>query len=80
MSERAYCCTACGMVADRDLNAALNLAALGRRELAGSGPDSNGRGAGRKSGPARRAAVKRQPGTGQPGQAGTAAPQGTAAA
>jgi len=41
LSERTYACTSCGMIADRDLNAALNLAALGRRELAGSGPDSN---------------------------------------
>lgn len=80
LSERTYACTSCGMVADRDLNAALNLAALGRRELAGSGPDSNGRGADRKTGPARRVAVKRQPGTADAGQAGTAAPQGTAAA
>ena len=38
LSERTYCCTACGTVLDRDVNAAVNLA-----ELAGSGPDSNGR-------------------------------------
>ena len=80
LSERTYACTSCGLVADRDVNAARNLAALGRRELAGSGPDSNGRGADRKTGLARRVAVKRQPGTRQRGQTGTAAPQGTAAA
>jgi len=80
LSERTYVCTSCGLVADRDVNAARNLAALGRRELAGSGPDSNGRGADRKTGLARRVAVKRQPGTRQRGQTGTAAPQGTAAA
>jgi len=80
LSERTYVCASCGMVADRDLNAALNLAALGRRELAGSGPDSNGRGADRKTGHARQVAVKRQPGTRQRGQTGTAAPQEAAVA
>jgi putative transposase len=39
LSERTFVCTACGLVLDRDLNAALNLAALAagtgefRREL-----------------------------------------------
>jgi putative transposase len=81
LSERTYVCTSCGMVAGRDLNAALNLAALGRRELAGSGPDSNGRGADRKTGLDRQVAVKRQPGTRtQRDKTGTAAPQGTTAA
>jgi len=80
LSERTYCCTSCGMVADRDANAARNLAALGQRELAGSGPDSNGRGADRKTGLARQVAVKRQPGTALAGQTGTAVPQETAAA
>ena len=75
LSERAYCCAECGTVLDRDVNAAVNLA-----KLAGSGPDSNGRGADRKTGHARQVAVKRQPGTAQAGQTGTAAPQGTAAA
>jgi putative transposase len=79
LSERTYACASCGMVAGRDLNAARNLAALGRRELAGSGPDSNGRGADRQASPGMQVAVKRQPGTRQRGQAGTAAPQGTAA-
>jgi Putative transposase DNA-binding domain len=49
--ERTYACAACGLVLDRDVNAARNLAALGRRELAGSGPDSNGRGADRQTSP-----------------------------
>jgi putative transposase len=75
LSERTYVCTACGVVLDRDVNAAVNLA-----RLAGSGPDSNGRGAGRKTPLAGQVAVKRQPGTATAGQAGTAAPQGTAAA
>ena len=75
LGERTYVCTSCGMVADRDVNAARNLAALGRRELAGSGPDSNARGADRKTGHARLVAVKRQPGTASAGQAGTVSRQ-----
>ena len=71
LSGRAYVCTACGMVADRDQNAALNLAGYGKHQLAGSGPDSNGRGADRKTTPGSRVAVKRQPGTGHAGQTGT---------
>jgi IS605 OrfB family transposase len=81
LSERTYACTACGLVLDRDVNAALNLAEYGNRQIAGSGPETeNGRGADRKTGPARQVAVKRQPGTANAGQAGTAVPQGTAAA
>lgn len=75
LSERTYCCTECGTVLDRDVNAAVNLA-----RLAGSGPDSNGRGADRKTGHARQVAVKRQPGTAQADKTGTVALQGTAAA
>jgi putative transposase len=70
LSERTYVCTSCGMVADRDANAALNLAAYGWRELAGSDPDSDGRGADRKTGLARQVAVKRQPGTATAGKTG----------
>lgn len=66
LSERTYVCTTCGLVLDRDVNAAVNLA-----RLAGSGPDSNGRGADRKTGPARQVAVKRQPGAQQCGETGT---------
>ena len=79
LSERTYVCTAGGLVPDRDVNAAVNLAAYGRRQLAGSGPDSNGRGADRKTGLARQVAVKRQPGTAQAGQTGTVPPQGRTA-
>ena len=79
LSERTYVCTACGLVLDRDVNAAVNLAAYGRRQLAGSGPDSNGRGADPKTGLARQVAVKRQPGTAQAGQTGTVPPQGRTA-
>jgi len=81
LSERTYACASCGMVADRDLNAALNLAEYGNRQIAGSGPEiPNGRGADRKTPSGVQVAVKRQPGTATAGKTGTAAPQGTAAA
>jgi IS605 OrfB family transposase len=81
LSERTYVCTSCGMVADRDLNAARNLAEYGNRLVAGSGPETlNGRGADRKTGHARQVAVKRQPGTARAGKTGTVPAQaGTAA-
>jgi len=52
LSERTYICTACGLILDRDLNAAINLARLVERTVAGSGPETiNGRGADRKTRP-----------------------------
>jgi IS605 OrfB family transposase len=53
LSTRTYVCTACGLVLDRDENAARNLAAYGREAMvAGSGSETvNGRGAGRKPSP-----------------------------
>lgn len=75
LSERTYCCTACGLVMDRDLNAAVNLA-----RLAGSASDSNGRGADRKTPTGVLVAVKRQPGTATAGQTGSLPPQGESAA
>ena len=75
LSERAYACEACGTVLDRDVNAAANLA-----QLAARGPDSNGRGADQRTGPARQVAVKRQPGAATAGQTGTLPPQGESAA
>ena len=81
LSERTYVCTACGLVLDRDENAARNLAEYGKRQIAGSGPEiANGRGADRKTGLARQVAVKRQPGTAPAGQTGTVPPQGRTAA
>jgi IS605 OrfB family transposase len=72
LSERTYQCDACSLVIDRDVNAARNLAAYGRRQIAGSGPEiANGRGADRKTGAARLVGVKRQPGTRKRGQTGT---------
>lgn len=75
LSERTYCCTACGLVLDRDLNAAVNLA-----RLAGSAPDSNGRGADRRTPSGAQVAVKRQPGTAPADQTGSLPPQGESAA
>lgn len=52
LSERTYTCESCGLILDRDLNAALNLAQLVERTVAGSGPETiNGRGADRKTRP-----------------------------
>jgi putative transposase len=49
---RTYVCEHCGLVLDRDTNAALNLAALVKRHVAGSGPETrNGRGADRETAP-----------------------------
>jgi putative transposase len=54
LSERAYTCTTCGLVLDRDENAAINLASLVKRAVAGSGPETeNGRGADHKTRPVR---------------------------
>lgn len=49
---RTYVCEHCDLIIDRDKNAALNLAALVKRHVAGSGPETrNGRGADRRTGP-----------------------------
>ena len=76
LSVRTYVCTECGLVLDRDLNAARNLAARGEAMVAGSGPETiNGRGGeGVLALP-----VKRQPGTAQAGSTGTVQPQGRTA-
>jgi putative transposase len=76
LSERSYVCMACGMVLDRDVNAARNLAQLGEAMVAGSGPETiNGRGGQGVSA----LPVKRQPGTAQAGKAGTVLSQGRTA-
>lgn len=80
LSERTYRCEVCGLVADRDLNAAANLAALAQH-VAGSGPETpNARGPDARPGLAMQTGMKREAGTGQhPGKTGTAGPQGSAA-
>jgi IS605 OrfB family transposase len=79
LSERTYECESCGLVLDRDRNAALNLAALAAQfDTAGSGPVA-ARGADRKTRVRGQVAVKRESGTAMAGQTGTAAPQGAAA-
>ncbi|HTJ34985.1 MAG TPA: IS607 family element RNA-guided endonuclease TnpB, partial [Dactylosporangium sp.] len=76
LSEREYQCGTCGLVIDRDRNAARNLAALAAvYDTAGSGPVA-GRGADQKTRPSGQVAVKRQPGTASAGQTGTVPPQG----
>ncbi|MFE9205360.1 IS607 family element RNA-guided endonuclease TnpB [Micromonospora sp. NPDC007230] len=77
LSARTYKCTTCGLVLDRDLNAARNLAAIAREATtAGSGPVA-GRGADRKTRPGGPVAVKRQPGiTHVVGKTGTVPPSG----
>ncbi|OKI87722.1 IS607 family element RNA-guided endonuclease TnpB [Micromonospora sp. CB01531] len=76
LSARTYKCTSCGLVLDRDLNAARNLAAIAREATtAGSGPVA-GRGADHKTRPGGPVATKRQPGTTQAGKTGTVPPPG----
>lgn len=72
---RTYICEHCGLIIDRDGNAARNLAALVKRHVAGSGPETkNGRGVDRKTGHRlagdREASTLHQPSQG-PGQTRT---------
>ena len=76
LKDRIYACDSCGHTQDRDVNAARNLLSL-----AASGAESlNARRAEVRPGPAGHTVMKREPGTANAGQTGTAAPQGTAAA
>jgi len=79
LRERQYRCEGCGMVLDRDLNAAINLARLAQQASlgqgsAGSGPVVTG-GADQKTTPRVAGGVE----TGTPAAPGTAQPQGQAA-
>lgn len=76
LSERTFVCMSCGVVLDRDDNAARNLRDLaGTLDVAGSGLETrNGRGADRKT--LGQVAAKRQPGAATAGQTGTGPPQG----
>ncbi|HEX6675092.1 MAG TPA: zinc ribbon domain-containing protein [Actinomycetes bacterium] len=62
LSARAFCCETCGIRIDRDLNAALNLAALVTEVVAGSGPETqNARGGDARPGLAGQTPLKREP-------------------
>ncbi|MFD0580023.1 IS607 family element RNA-guided endonuclease TnpB [Dactylosporangium darangshiense] len=78
---RTFTCAECGLILDRDLNAARNLAGLVCNTGAGvaAHPEpqgSNGRGADRKTPFAGPVAMNRPPGTTLVGQTGTVPPQG----
>jgi putative transposase len=76
LSDRTFTCAECGLVLDRDLNAAVNL----RNLVAASAVETeNARGADRKSPLAGPVAVKREPGTARAGQTGSAVPSRTTA-
>lgn len=76
-----YECGHCGLVIDRDLNAAINLAAYGRREqdVAGSGPETENARRGEHPRFRSKSPVKREDGTGLPDRTVTASSQGEAA-
>jgi putative transposase len=80
LAERTFCCEACGLEMDRDLNAARNLAMLVESVAQSGWETRNARGADRKPQLAGQVAVKREAGTEyRSGQTGTADPQGPAA-
>jgi len=75
LSERTYICAACGLVLDRDVNAACNLL-----KLAASGAERiNACGGTVRPGLAGLVPVKQEPGTAHAGKTGTAAGQLAAA-
>jgi hypothetical protein len=76
LSERIYACTACGLVLDRDVNAAVNLL-----QLAASGAEGrNACGAAVRPGLAGLAALNQEPGPALAGKTGTASRQREAVA
>jgi putative transposase len=85
LSERSYNCGSCGLVIDRDHNAALNLAALVAVTGTASGAATdqrqlvNAQGEAKFMATARCASSNCEDGSGQPGKSATAAEQSTAA-
>ena len=83
LAERTFCCQACGLVTDRDVNAAINLLNLasGTASGAGTGPGDGACACGARVRPAagRRQARNQEPGTAYAGKTGTAAGQPAAA-
>jgi putative transposase len=89
LAARVFHCGVCGLVIDRDLNAARNLARLATlvqdveqvEQVAGSGPETQtARGGDVRPGLVGQSPVKREAGTGYTsGQTGTVASQGAAA-
>jgi putative transposase len=79
LAERTFVCTRCGLVLDRDVNAAINLLklAIGTASGAGTGPAAGPkpRGAAVRPGPARHAALNQEPGIPSGSKTGTAAGQ-----
>jgi putative transposase len=79
LAERTFGCEICGLVMDRDLNAARNLAKLVESVAQSGWETRNARGADRKPQLAGQVARKREAGTEhRSGQSGTADPQGPA--
>jgi putative transposase len=77
LAERTFTCVACGLVLDRDLNAARNLAKLVQHVVQSGWETQTARGADQKSQRAGQVAMKREAGAGHsPGETGTVKPQG----
>jgi len=76
LSDRMFHCQSCGLVLDRDANAAINLRDL---VAASTSETVNARRADRKTRASGQVAVKREPGTASAGQTGGASPRGEAA-
>lgn len=83
LSERVFCCQACGLVLDRDVNAAINLLKLatGTASGAGTGPGDGAYACGAQVRPAdgRLRALNQEPGIPSGSETGTAAGQPAAA-
>ncbi len=80
LAERTFRCEACGLVVDRDLNAARNLAKLVESVAQSGWETRNARGADQKPQRAGQVAMKREAGTGSyPDKTGIVEPQGLTA-